>query len=114
MEADRQELVDVPVGGTLQISCTHFGIPPPNAVTWTHNSSATPLDPNDPRIDITLTSTSTTLTITEVMEDEGGSYECRPENDVGSNSATTQVRIQCKWSTLNTCMCTVKYASVAL
>ena len=99
--ADMQELVDVPVGiGTLQISCTYFGIPAPNAVTWTHNSSATPLDRNDPRITIVSNETSTTLTITEMMEDEGGSYECIPENLVGSNSATTQVRIQCKWSTL--------------
>ena len=38
----------------------------------------------------------TTLTIAEVMEDEGGSYECAVENELGRNTATTHVRIQCK------------------
>lgn len=93
--ADREHPVDVPVNGTLQISCTHSSIPPPDNVTWTHNSSlgSTPLDPANPRITVSFNDTSTTLTITKMMEDEGGSYECRPENVVGNNTATTHVNI---------------------
>ena len=93
--ADREDPVDVPVNGTLQISCTYSSNPRPHSVTWIHNSSlgSTPLDPADPRITLVFDNTSTTLTITEMMEDEGGSYECIPENEVGNNSATTLVNI---------------------
>ena len=90
--------MNVPVNGTLQISCTYSSNPRPDNVTWIHNSSLgpIPLDPADPRITVSFNTTSTTLittlTITELMEDEGGSYECR----VGNNSATTLVNIEGK------------------
>ena len=96
--ADRKDLVNVPLNGILQISCSYSSFPPPDNVTWTHISSlgSTPLDPADPRITVSFNNTRTTLIITEVMEDEGGSYECKIENVVGNNAATTRVRIQGK------------------
>ena len=96
--ADREDLVNVSVNGTLQISCTYSSFPPPHNVTWTHNSSlgSRPLDPADTRITVFFNNTRTTLIITEVTEDEEGSYECRIENIVGNNAATTRVRIQGK------------------
>ena len=96
--ADREDLVDVSVNGTLQISCTYSSFPPPHNVTWIHNSNlgSRPLDTADPRITVFSNNKRTTLTIMEVTEDEEGSYECRIENIVGNNAATTRVRIQGK------------------
>ena len=96
MTADRQDLVLVPVGiGTLRISCTYLGIPPPDAITWTHNGTAL-VPAADSRISVSFNDTGTTLTITEVTEEEGGMYACVPQNIVDSNSSTTEVRIQRK------------------
>ena len=94
--ADAVGLVDVPVGiGTLMISCSYLGIPPPLNVNWARDDIT--LDPDaDSRVTVEFDDTRTTLTITEVMENEGGTYRCVPTNIVGSNSATTQVRIQRK------------------
>ena len=96
MTADAVGLVDVPVGiGTLMISCSYLGIPPPHSVHLIRDDIT--LDPDaDSRVTVEFDDTRTTLTITEVMENEGGTYQCVPTNVVGSNSATTQVRIQRK------------------
>jgi hypothetical protein len=94
--ADREDLVLVPVGiGTLRISCSYLGIPPPTTVTWIHNGT-TLVHAANSRISVSFNGTRTTLTITEVTEEEGGMYVCVPQNVVGSNSATTEVRIQRK------------------
>lgn len=98
MNADIDNLVYVPVGfGTLYISCTYLGIPAPN-ITWTHNSSATPLNSaaDNSRIRIEVIDGSTTLTILNMTENEGGKYECTADNILGKDIAVTNVRIQCK------------------
>ena len=93
MTADRVDLVDVPLGGTLQLSCSILGVPPPDSVRWTHNGT---LQPDLNRATIESTDISTTLILTDVAGDEGGSYECIASNLVGENSASTSVRIQCE------------------
>ena len=105
MEAGTDELVLVPIMiGTLSLTCTYSGIPPADNITWLHNG--TDLDPSDPEIDVEFTATASTLTVTSLEETGGGMYECRPENVVGSNGATTQVRIQCE------CVCVCVCVSV--
>ena len=78
--------------GMLSLTCTFSGVPPANNITWRHNG--TDLDPSDPEIDVDFTATASSLTVTNLGETGGGMYECRAENVVGSNGATTQVRIQ--------------------
>ena len=87
--ADSEGLVYVPVDiGRLFISCSLDGVPPPDSVSWTHNSSI-PIDPSsDSRVTISSTDTSTSLMIEDVEEDEGGTYECIAGNVVGSNNAS--------------------------
>ena len=103
--ADSVGLVYVPVDiGTLFISCSLDGVPPPDSVSWTHNSSSMPIDPSsDSRVTISSTDTSTSLMIVGVEEDEGGTYECIVGNVVGNNNASAGVRIQCKC----VCVCVV-------
>ena len=90
--ADRQDLVDVPLGSTLQLTCSLLGVPPPDSVTWTHNGTTL----NDADSDITISSdaTSTSLSRTNVADTGGGQYECSASNVVGSNSDSTEVRVQ--------------------
>ena len=92
--ADNEDLVLVPLGSELQISCSLDGIPPPDTVTWRHNGSV--LLTSDPLISIDNSITSTSLTKMDISEDGGGLYECEASNEVGSNAATTTVRVQCK------------------
>ena len=92
--ADRVGLVDVPLGGTLELSCSILGVPPPNNISWTHNG--TELLDMPPDVTIENTDTSTTLTVSDVEEDEGGVYQSTAGNVVNENSATTNVRIQCE------------------
>jgi hypothetical protein len=90
--ADRVGLVDVPLGGTLELSCSILGVPPPNSISWTLNG--TELLDMPPDVTIENTTNSTTLTVSDVEEDEGGVYQCTAGNVVNENSATTNVRIQ--------------------
>ena len=92
--ADSEDLVLVPLGSELQISCSLEGIPPPDTVTWRHNGSV--LLTSDPLISIDNSATSTSLTRMDISEDGGGLYECEASNEVGSNAANTTVRVQCK------------------
>ena len=97
MTADLIGLVDVPLGGTLQISCSiGLGVPPLDSIRWTHNG--TELLPNNDlnRVNIESSTVATTLTLDSVETDEGGLYECIAGNPVGENSASTVVRIQCE------------------
>ena len=89
--ADRQDLVDILLGSTLQLSCTLLGVPPPDSVTWTHNSTTLIPDP-----DITILSgvTSTSLSRANVADTGGGQYVCSASNVVGSKSDSTEVRVQ--------------------
>ena len=98
------DLVDVPVGiGTLNISCTLDALPPITEVTWSLNTTL--IDPNsDPRITITTTNTATNLIIVGVEANEGGTYECTATNLVGTNSAETNVRIQCERVHVKVCV----------
>ena len=98
VEAFSDDIVFVPVGtGVISISCTYMGIPPVTSITWTHNASNNTLDPvADSSVSVGFSETSSMLTITEVDGESGGFYVCTPVNDVGNNSATTQVRIQCE------------------
>ena len=88
--ADCVDLVDVPLGGTLQLSCSILGVPPPDNISWTHNGTERP--------DLTIESndTSTTLTLDDVEEEDGGVYQCIASNEVGENRDSTTVRIQCE------------------
>ena len=91
---DSEDLVLVPLGSELQISCSLEGIPPPDTVTWRHNGSV--LLTSDPVISIENSTTSTSLTRMDISEDGGGLYECEASNEVGSNAANTTVGVQCK------------------
>ena len=94
MFADVSGIVDSPLGGTLQLSCSYQGIPPPNNVTWRHND--TDLLPSDPDITIEFDDTSTTLTRTNLPANGGGSYVCIATNVVGAGTVTARVRVQCE------------------
>ena len=106
MTADQVGLVAVPLGGTLELSCSILGVPPPNSISWTHNS--TELLDMPPDVNIESTDTSTTLTVSDVKENEGGVYQCTAGNVVNENSATTNVRIQCELYSV--CICVYTWA----
>ena len=80
-----------PVNGTLTLSCTYNAVPPPT-ITWSHEGS--PLDPNDPRITITSTTSRSDLSRDELGQGEGGTYTCGATNVVGSSSVNIEVTVQ--------------------
>ena len=88
------DLVGVPLGRNLQISCSFLGIPPLDTVIWTHNSTA--LDLSDSRNTVVSTNTTSSLSRMDVVENDGGVYVCEARNELGSNNASTIVRVQCK------------------
>ena len=93
------DMVDVPLGGTLQLSCSILGVPPPDTISWTHNGTERP--------DLTIESsdTFTTLTLDDVEEDDGGVYQCIARNVVGENRDSTSVRVQCELYIYCMCVC---------
>ena len=80
-----------PVNGTLTLSCTYNAVPPPT-ITWSHEGS--PLDPNDPRITITSTTSRSDLSRDDLGRGEGGTYTCGATNVVGSSSVNIEVTVQ--------------------
>ena len=89
------EIVDSPLGRTLQLTCDYQGIPPAVEITWEHN--ATILQDSDPDITIVADDTNTTLTRSNLPADGGGFYNCSATNVVGTVSHSVRVRVQCEF-----------------
>ena len=93
--ADEEGLVKFPLNGTLHLSCSFQSVPAPDSAKWTHNGTQLLSTP------VTLTASTTTLTRTNLQANGGGAYACSASNEVGSDTATTFVRIQCKLQTFS-------------
>ena len=72
---------NVTVGGTIELTCNFNAVPTPIA-TFFLNGVA--LDESDPRVTVVTTQVDSTLTLTNIAEDEGGYYSCLFSNTVGS------------------------------
>jgi len=92
-----------PVNATLILSCDYNAVPP-STITWLHKGS--PLNPLDPQVTITSTTSRSDL---ELMRDdlgrgEGGTYTCNARNLIGSSNVDIGVTVQgltslpCLWS----------------
>ena len=88
--ADAGGLVKIPLNSTLELSCSFQAVPTPHSTTWTHNGTQLPSTL------VTPTASSTTLTQTNLQANGGGAYVCRASNEIGSDTATMFVRVQCK------------------
>ncbi|CAI8019635.1 Titin [Geodia barretti] len=86
--ADEEGLVKFPLNGTLHLSCSFQSVPAPDSAKWTHNGTQLLSTL------VTLTASTTTLTRTNLQANGGGAYACSASNEVGSDTATTFVRIQ--------------------
>ena len=94
---DQPKITSQPQNKTLTerenvtLSCNATGNPTPS-ITWTKDGSAV----NHPRISLSLGNKQ--LTITNVIRDDSGDYQCVANNSIGaavtSNAATLDV--QCK------------------
>ena len=87
-------LIDVPLGGTLTLSCYYQGVPPPTT-QWALNGTVL-LENSDSDIEVEF-DTITTLTRENLPADGGGVYTCTATNIVGSNGADTSVRVLCEF-----------------
>ena len=84
------EALVIEEGETLQLSCSYSASPSPD-IHW--NRSDTRLNDSYPRITIDTNTTTTTLTKTGILASEGGLYTCYAMNEVGIDSATTNVSV---------------------
>ena len=80
-----------PVNTALTLSCNYNAVPPPD-ITWLHGGS--PLDPSDPRVIITSTTSHSELMRDDLGRGEGGTYTCSATNVVGSSSVNIEVTVQ--------------------
>ena len=75
-------MMELPLNGMLTLTCNYVAVPMPS-VAWYLNRTHF-LDPDDPRITVTLTSSNSVLTVQNLTRDEGGLYSCSFTNDVGT------------------------------
>ena len=88
--------VNVSLGGTLQISCTYDGVPPPNTVFWKQNLT-TINSVFDHTYTVKYNNTATTLIGTHMPAYGGGSYDCVARNVLGESQNRTIVQVFCEW-----------------
>ena len=68
-----QAMQTVIMGRTLDLTCNFDAVPTP-AATFKRNGVA--LDESDPRVTVVTTQVNSTLTLTNITEEEGGYYSC--------------------------------------
>ena len=72
---------NVIVRNTIELTCNVDAVPICTA-TFLRNGVA--LDESDPRVTVITTQVSSTLTLRDIAEDEGGNYECLFDNTHGT------------------------------
>ena len=89
--------VDVPMGGTAQLSCTYDSVPTPSTVYWRHNNAI--IDPQtNSNITVVYNDHMTTLTRTNMLVDEAaGAYYCVAGNVLGESQSRIFVFVPSKW-----------------
>ena len=89
-------LVNFPMGGNAQLSCTYDSVPAPSTVFWRHNNVI--IDPQtDSDITVVCNGHMTTLTRTNMPADGRGVYECVAGNVLGESQNVTVVSVLSKW-----------------
>ena len=71
-------------GETLNLVCLFEAVPVPDAVFFRDDVAIDEMA--DPRVTVVTTDSSSTLTITDINQDEGGDYSCILINLVGSDA----------------------------
>ena len=82
------------MGSSAAFTCVAEGDPVPT-FQWSFDDLT--LADND-KYDITTTSTVSTLTVLEILPSDGSSYTCNATNEHGSDSASAELQVLCKWA----------------
>ena len=87
---------NVTLGNTLELVCSFMSFPPSDGVFLRNHEV---LSVSDSRINVDTTNISSTLTITNIRDDEGGNYSCRFNNSLGTTEIeVTTLTILCKFA----------------
>uniref|UniRef100_A0A3B3Q9Y4 Protein kinase domain-containing protein n=1 Tax=Paramormyrops kingsleyae TaxID=1676925 RepID=A0A3B3Q9Y4_9TELE len=87
------EDISIERGKVLTVACAFSGDPVPD-IEWTHLGRTLPFTEESDRFHIETTEDLTTLIITSVKENDAGSYTLKLSNELGSDSATVNIRIR--------------------
>ena len=78
------------MGGTVMLQCMFDGNPTPT-ITWWFNG--TMLNTSPSRFTTSVAGNVSTLTVTSLVGDDTGSYQCRGENGIGSVTTSDMVSL---------------------
>ena len=91
---------------SIVLSCSATGFPAPSIIWYHNNTAITPMDRISISISITISSshfrTSSTITITDSMTNDSGTYYCNITSSISDfgpiNSSIALVLVQGQWS----------------
>ena len=90
------------MGGTVMLQCMFDGNPTPT-ITWWFNG--TMLNTSPSRFTTSVAENVSTLTITSLVGDDTGSYQCRGENGIGSATTSDMVSLTVQGELVDLCIC---------
>ena len=93
---------DVPIGQSATFSCNISAEPTPT-VTWEFNGTEI-VDGSKYNIMITSDVTATTLTVSNLMVNDTGTYACHVENVHGNENSSADLTVQSKFYNYALCL----------
>ena len=87
----------VSLGSELRFSCSYIGVPLADIV-WIQNSTIPLMNESEGVTILAPGNTMSTIMISPVRRDSGGTYTCNATNTVGSDAATYEVLVLSEFS----------------